>query len=1272
MRPLFKLTLSLLVGCIGLVAASSVHAATKSICAAGCDFATLGAAFTDVSDPPAHGDIYEVQGDAPSPYLTASESWPINFPNVSSTVTCTGGAMISQVGGGDSRVYLSTSSTVQACTFGNVQLATVTLVPSEPISGVRIVDNTFSTVASSSIAFLYGGQNFSILNNTNLNALTLMGTSTQGVIQNNTFYGRMAGEYNAAIFSTSVSSSQLLITGNTFSNRSEYHGGSMRLVMLEGADLTFATNTMNYPTEFVLDTMDSSLMVFASGTVYIGGNFIDTPRTNANCAGIAVTIQNDAPWFANYTITRNTIRRRGDCTSGLPISVGTQFDRSDIELDIAVSYNLLYNASTTSLNPAIRYAINPTNVFTETNEYNGAYGFASVVEQAIMGGLTTDVSDPSSLTTYPFLKIDDVSTTNDLETAAFSPYLDVNGGLDIGASSLARRSTVSIDDNGVIDYTAVDATSTSAINQFVRSGDSITLAAGSYAGFSVSSTSATTSVSIVGAGNSTLITAASNEDGVRLAGVASSTLSGVRITGVVPGDSSYTISKMLFSSGGTDYDDAIVPFGVPANTMLVLRDADCDIDFATADGFDLTALSAGGTETFHVALVDIVGSKMTVLIPDSVANSGAAFDAICFDIPTITEVFIDDVFIPTSGEYAYDSSSVVSAASALLGGLTDPPAIERNESALSAIALVGSSGTQISSVTTTGNFVGLILSDTTANVTVSESVIQNSTEVDLVSSSNGLNTFDNVTFNNASTAIDGLGSILVKYDVEVFARRVGSATGISGASVTSTDAGTLETSLGLTDGSGYTTYASLPAHVMTSTTQDLTEGGYNPYSIAVAATDYAASSTAVTISSRNQRVTMYLVSTVAPSAPSAVGAAHVSTSTATFGWIDNADDEDSFFVEYRRTLMGEEYPGMTTSVTGMASTDMTGLTPGEQYEFRVAAVNTVATSTYATSTVFTMDANVPSAPTLTALSRTSLSIDLGTNSNATSVEYAIYSSTLSGYLDASAAVTGGPTWQTSSTWSTLTVPALTCGTSYSFAVIARNVEEIESATSTASAVATSACASAPTSGGGGGGGGAVGGGGGASGPIQTFFTTIQIPVLTLPTSTPVAPPTPAPSSPVPAPVDSAPTIPVAPTAPALTLEQFIAAGGNAGSRALGRGEREAVIRDLQEILGRTAANLPVADLDRISNGEIPLTRNMAYERSMVPRALATFRTIFGRAPNFQNQAENLAWNTLMYRIRFPRNLVLEREGIVEYRRTFRGTPQTPFQWAVVRVLGYVQ
>lgn len=44
----------------------------------------------------------------------------------------------------------------------------------------------------------------------------------------------------------------------------------------------------------------------------------------------------------------------------------------------------------------------------------------------------------------------------------------------------------------------------------------------------------------------------------------------------------------------------------------------------------------------------------------------------------------------------------------------------------------------------------------------------------------------------------------------------------------------------------------------------------------------------------------------------------------------------------------------------------------------------------------------------------------------------------------------------------------------------------------------------------------------------------------------------------------------------------------------------------------------------------------------------------------------------MYRIRFERDLVAERQGIVDFRKMFNKIPQTPFQWATVRVLGYVR
>ncbi len=135
------------------------------------------------------------------------------------------------------------------------------------------------------------------------------------------------------------------------------------------------------------------------------------------------------------------------------------------------------------------------------------------------------------------------------------------------------------------------------------------------------------------------------------------------------------------------------------------------------------------------------------------------------------------------------------------------------------------------------------------------------------------------------------------------------------------------------------------------------------------------------------------------------------------------------------------------------------------------------------------------------------------------------------------------------------------------------------------------------------------------------------------------------------------------------LGRFIEDGSDVATRALGSGERRALIRDAFDTMGRAPTSV---DMERLANGQIPLTRNLAREQAQLPQARAAFRAIYGRDPNFQNQEENLAWNTLMYRIRFPRNLSLEQRGITEYRRIFRRTPSTPFHWATVRLLGYVR
>ncbi len=135
------------------------------------------------------------------------------------------------------------------------------------------------------------------------------------------------------------------------------------------------------------------------------------------------------------------------------------------------------------------------------------------------------------------------------------------------------------------------------------------------------------------------------------------------------------------------------------------------------------------------------------------------------------------------------------------------------------------------------------------------------------------------------------------------------------------------------------------------------------------------------------------------------------------------------------------------------------------------------------------------------------------------------------------------------------------------------------------------------------------------------------------------------------------------------LASFIDQGTSSATQALGSGERRALVRDALDTMGRAPTQ---TDLERLAQGEIPQTRNLTREGEQLARSRATFRTIYGRDPNFQNQEENLAWNTLMYRIRFPRDLAQERQGITAFQRLFRRVPTDPFQWAVVRVLGYVR
>jgi hypothetical protein len=133
---------------------------------------------------------------------------------------------------------------------------------------------------------------------------------------------------------------------------------------------------------------------------------------------------------------------------------------------------------------------------------------------------------------------------------------------------------------------------------------------------------------------------------------------------------------------------------------------------------------------------------------------------------------------------------------------------------------------------------------------------------------------------------------------------------------------------------------------------------------------------------------------------------------------------------------------------------------------------------------------------------------------------------------------------------------------------------------------------------------------------------------------------------------------------------FVSYGIDDSTKNLGSGERRAVLRDYLETTGY--ADIKWDDLTRLTNGEKPAGRNLAKEQAQVARALKTFEAIYGHKPNFKDVNEDLAWNTLMYRVRFERDLEKEKIGIKKYQEIFSSTPNTPYDWSVVRVLGYIK
>lgn len=953
-----------------------VQAATRTVCAAGCDFTTISAALSDPGT--AAGDVIRVLPG----YVSSTEptDGPIAVEDENITIECqdqstvVGTSTLIDLFGPERGFDLqfATGTTFRNCTLENVNF---NLTPSgTPAPNVTISENIFT---SGTGYFSYVGLSENTLFASNTGQVAIDGGSSSGsIIQGNVIDVPPPG--GGAWGSTS----NLIIRNNTFYQTSS--NTSVIGQVSEPNNFTLTNNRFLYRDTLVIG--DNGVAPFfidtAYGTLTIEHNLFEYgPRnTTSSYRGISF---GRATGTVEMSIQHNTF------------VFYDNVDRVDITQTGpgTTTLNLSYNLFTVKEGAngqdarAFRYddgALDLLNYITGTVQYNGFYNLDSDTEADRLINFDSSSTIPvenSLVLVNPYFKNADADTTNDYELAPFSPYLDVNGALDVGYYSATRGSSFTIDDNGVIDYAAVHATTTAVIELTARDGDTWSLAAGNYGPISlVSSTNLSgSSLVINGSGSATIISATENfVVPLYLENINSATVGNMVLQNGTTTASSYFINNTSFSLGGTDYDDSQL-FGGPENIMFFVTGVGCGDNFlpyVSLQNSEVTSL-VDGVSDWHLALINVAAfaggtpTYLTMWIPDQVYSTAAELNAPCGGA-IIVDTFVTSALAVADGEYTYDSAAIAAAGITLDPDTQTPPTMTRQLLG-GGIQLSNSSNNTFVNVTSTGNIYGISLSGSSAGNTFTSSTLTGSLSYDLISTvETGANIFENVLFTLASSTFSGDGVVQVKYRARAQIQDV-TTTPIVGVSVGFESANTIDSDTVVSGVGGFTPYSDyILAHIMSSSTSALTAGGYNPYTVTASATStYSATSTNVTLSSPDQTVVLTMFDAPAPpDAPSGLQVDSVSTSSIVISWVDNSNDETGFIVDYNTT---STFPGTTTTLAvNTTSTTISGLAENTQYSFRVAAYNGSGASAYTTGV--TASYTLMSAPTVSVSEVTTSSV----------------------------------------------------------------------------------------------------------------------------------------------------------------------------------------------------------------------------------------------------------------------------------------------------------
>ncbi len=178
------------------------------------------------------------------------------------------------------------------------------------------------------------------------------------------------------------------------------------------------------------------------------------------------------------------------------------------------------------------------------------------------------------------------------------------------------------------------------------------------------------------------------------------------------------------------------------------------------------------------------------------------------------------------------------------------------------------------------------------------------------------------------------------------------------------------------------------------------------------------------------------VSTQAPAATNTTGATLSGTVTANNG---AAITDRGFF--------WKTAPGVTTSdtqlseggtITGAYTKVIASLSVNTVYYYRSYATNAIGLTLDSADTNFWTLANVPAAPTVVTVSRTSFNIAINANGNPPGTTFAIHETISNKYVQTDGTLGGSPVFQSAATWGTEAVTGLNAGTRYTFEVFAQN------------------------------------------------------------------------------------------------------------------------------------------------------------------------------------------------------------------------------------------